>query len=264
MLVARLGPGEAGEDEQIGACRSRAGARRSRWRGSRPGRRQGAGQPGAHRRAPPQPGGDPLAPDEASAATATSSGRKTKTIGRAKLCAESCRRRSATSASSSRPPASSTERVRWASAPESRSIRASSGDARRAARRSSSAARRRRAAERRRRRPRRRAAGRSPRRRRRRSARRRRRRRRGARRRGRRRRRARGGARGAKPVRAGAGAGDDEDREQRLELVADPVEAHAEARVRPEQGERGQRRAGDDVGRVGEDRERRSRRPSAR
>ena len=42
-----------------------------------------------------------------------------------------------------------------------------------------------------------------------------------------------------------AGAGDDEHREQRLELVADPVEADAEPGVRAEQGERGERRAGD-------------------
>ena len=48
------------------------------------------------------------------------------------------------------------------------------------------------------------------------------------------------------------GPGDDEHREQRLELVADPVEANAEAGIRPEQGERGQRRAGDHVDRVGE------------
>ena len=48
------------------------------------------------------------------------------------------------------------------------------------------------------------------------------------------------------------GSGDDQHREQRLELVADPVEADAQAGVRPEQRERGQRRAGDDVDRVGE------------
>ena len=40
---------------------------------------------------------------------------------------------------------------------------------------------------------------------------------------------------------------------QRLELVADPVEAHAEPRVGAEQGERGERRAGDHVDREGAD-----------
>jgi len=50
----------------------------------------------------------------------------------------------------------------------------------------------------------------------------------------------------------GAGAGDDQHREQRLELVADAVEADAEARIGPEQRERGERGAGDHVDRVGE------------
>ena len=211
-------------------------------------------RPGPHRRAPAQPGAQAIARQTTRARRApTSSGRKTRTIGRAKLCAESCSRRWATSARSPRPPASSTERVRWALAPETRSTSASSasgGDRGRdheqqgacagAARRS------------RPRRPRRRAAGRSRRRRRRRSGRRRRRRRQSrpaARKRDR-------GAAAARPRREAGqrrpGAGDDEHREQRLELVADPVEAHAEARVRPEQRERGERRAGDHVDRVGE------------
>ena len=59
-----------------------------------------------------------------------------------------------------------------------------------------------------------------------------------------------------------AGPGDDEHAEQRLELVADPVEAHAEPGVGAEQRERGERRAGDHVDRVGE-RRRVPRRPPA-
>ena len=65
---------------------------------------------------------------------------------------------------------------------------------------------------------------------------------------------------GRKPASAGAGAGDDEHGQQRLELVADPVEADAEAGVGAEQRERGQRRAGDQVDRVGEHGQRRRRR----
>ena len=61
------------------------------------------------------------------------------------------------------------------------------------------------------------------------------------------------GSPGREPGQPGPGPGDDQHREQRLELVADPVEAHPEARVGAEQRERGQRRAGDDVDRVGED-----------
>ncbi len=106
------------------------------------------------------------------------------------------------------------------------------------------------------------SAGRSPRPRRPRSARRRRRGRRAGRRRGTPRRAARPVSRGAEALQRRAGTGDDEHPEQRLELVADPVEAHAEPRVRPEQRERGQRRAGDHVDRVG-DRRRGRRRPRA-
>ncbi len=50
-----------------------------------------------------------------------------------------------------------------------------------------------------------------------------------------------------------AAAGDHEDGQQRLELVADAVEAHPETGVRPQQRERGQPGARDHVDRVGDD-----------
>ena len=107
-------------------------------------------------------------------------------------------------------------------------------------------------------RPRPRPGRRSRRRRRRRSGRRRRRRPRAGRRRGRRPRaaRARGVGARSRPAPAPVPA-DHQHRQQRLELVADPVEADAEPGVGPEQRERGQRRAGDHVDRVGEDGQRR-------
>ena len=255
------GPGEAGEDQQVGgadleqeragvvgegadAVAARAPSRPARIAGTRPARPAG-GRAGGRR---------------ATAASATT-GRKASSTGRAKLWAESWRRRWATSARSPSPPASRTERVRWALAPLRRSTRASS--ARTATRRrddergAAAACRARRSPSRRRRR---RPGRRSRRRRRRRSGRRRRRRRRArpvrtkaieaVRRR----------ALGANAARPAPGPGDDEHRQQRLELVADPVEADAEAGIRAEQGERGQRRAGDHVDRVGEDGEPRRRR----
>ncbi len=56
-----------------------------------------------------------------------------------------------------------------------------------------------------------------------------------------------------KPGQPRSSPGDDQHRQQRLQLVADPVEPHPQAGVRPQQRERGERRAGDDVDRVGED-----------
>ena len=65
----------------------------------------------------------------------------------------------------------------------------------------------------------------------------------------------RGERRGAKPARPAPVPATISTAEQRLELVADPVEPHAEPRVRAQQRERGQRRAGDHVDRVGGDRQ---------
>ena len=62
-------------------------------------------------------------------------------------------------------------------------------------------------------------------------------------------------AAGAAGLEPGAGADQGQRGQDRLELVADPEEAHPAARVRPEDRERGQRRAGDDVDRVGADRD---------
>ena len=176
----------------------------------------------------------------------------TKTTGRAKLCAESCRRRCATSPRSPRPPASRTERVRCALAPEARSTsasRATASDGHGHREEDGAAA------------PARHRPG------------------------------GRGGPEGQDYRRPHVGpeatggedegerdadaeeddsgpamgetrreaaqrrarARDDEHRQQRLQLVADAVEAHAEARVRAEQRERGQRRAGDHIDRVGQD-----------
>ncbi len=143
-----------------------------------------------------------------------------------------------------RPPASRTERVRWALAPESevdqrqqRQDHEGQGEDEQRPAPAQAAI----AAAATRRRP----GSRSRRRRRRRSARRRRRRppdrptaRKAAAQR-------RAGRLGPEPGEARAGAGDDEHGEQRLELVADPVEADAEPRVGPEQREGGQRGAGD-------------------
>ena len=158
-----------------------------------------------------------------------------------------------------RPPASSTERVRWALAPESRSTRASRASATNGAATTSSAARRRRAAiaaaaaaaptgitiaaptsAPKRPAAKTKAATRPI---------------------------AEEGARpttrrqaGREPGQPGPGAGDDQDRQRRLELVADPVEANPQAGIGAHQRERRQRRAGDHVGRAGEHRQRRGQR----
>ena len=212
-------------------------------------------QPRPHRRAAREPGLDPIAARRSPARRSRpASGRKTKTIGRAKLCAESCRRRWATCARSSRPPASSTERVRWALAPGDEVDQREQRDAPRPARRATSSsgaaaaaapsaaaataapsgrtiaaptsAPKRPAAKTKARDQ---AAGEE----------------RGD--------RARAGeAAGAKPVSPAPVPATTSTREQRLELVADPVEADAEAGVGAEQRQRGERRAGDDVDRVGE------------
>ena len=259
-LEARLSAqAKAGEDEQVGgadlqqqgagvvgegADDGRGERRRAARRASPGDRRSQAREPVAAQR--------PRAPPAAAI-----SGRKTKTIGRAKLWAESCRRRWATSARSPSPPASSTERVRWALAPETRSTSASSATRRerrgdheqrrapapapaiaaaataaptgRTIAAPTSAPKRPAAKTKARTSPTARKATAQP--------------------------RAREPRREAGQRRPGAG--DDQHAEQRLQLVADPVEAHAEPRVGAEQRERGERRAGDHVDRVGEDGQRR-------
>ena len=250
---SRVGPGVADEDQQVGGAdlqQQRAGVvgeRADHGRGERP-------RPGP----PASPGGPPARPRAARGAATParrarrSSGRKTKTIGLREAVGGELQAA-----------LGDVGEVAEAAGVEHRAGQVGvgagdeveQGDQRQHRDRRGEHEQRRAPPPRPRSRPRprrRRAGRRSRRRRRRRSARRRRRRRRAARRRGRRRRAARRVSRGAKPASAGAGPGDDEDREQRLELVADPVEAHAEPGIRPEQRERGERRAGDHVDRVGE------------